>query len=246
MSDSQKIPWNRIAVEAVAIVASILLAFAIDAGWQEYVEDQNEREVLIALLDDFETSKANIRDWREFHLAVQQSTTELLRAVTTEKTSFTTEETDRLLGDIGWWDSQAHFSTGALNSLVYGGELSIIEDDALRRMLADWPSQIEHVTTTQNQDYDFFLNVLMPFYRANSYLPMMATSGTEMPGRPEIISAVIDLQLDGTWSNSDMLENEEFHNILVQKWWIQFDILFAFDETEALLDETIEQIKSRL
>ena len=246
MTDSQKIQWNRIAVEAAAIVASILLAFAIDAWWQEYVEDQKESEVLTGLLDDFETSKANIADWRNFHVAVQESTAKLLRVVTSNEVSTTTEEIDHFLGDIGWWDSQAHFSTGALNSLVYGGELSIIEDDALRRMLADWPSQIEHVTTTQKQDYDFFLNVLMPFYRANSYLPQMAALGTKMPGRPEIISAVIDLQLDGTWSNSDMLANEEFHNILVQKWWIQFDILIAFDETEALLDETIEQIKSRL
>ena len=38
---------------------------------------------------------------------------------------------------------------------VYGGELSIIGDDALRRLLADWPSPIEHVVTTQDQDYDF-------------------------------------------------------------------------------------------
>ena len=49
--------WN-LAGQTVAIVASILLAFGIQAWWEEYVEDQREREVLIALLDDFETSKA--------------------------------------------------------------------------------------------------------------------------------------------------------------------------------------------
>jgi len=34
MSNADKTPWKRIAVEAVAIVASILLAFAIDAWWE--------------------------------------------------------------------------------------------------------------------------------------------------------------------------------------------------------------------
>ena len=81
MTETQNIPWKRTAVEAAAIVASILLAFAIDAGWQEYVEDQREREVLNALLDDFETTKANIENWRTFHLAVQQSNTKFLTTI---------------------------------------------------------------------------------------------------------------------------------------------------------------------
>ncbi len=121
MSETQNIPWKRIAVEATAIVASILLAFAIDAGWQEYVEDQREREVLNALLDDFETTKANIKDWRNFHLAVQQSNTKLLKAVTSSEITLTNDQIGRLLSELSWWDSGSHFSTGALNSLVYGG-----------------------------------------------------------------------------------------------------------------------------
>jgi hypothetical protein len=79
MVKSDEIQWRRLFIEAAAIVASILLAFAIDAWWQEYVEDQREREVLIALLDDFENSKEKISDWRNFHLAIQKSTPNSLR-----------------------------------------------------------------------------------------------------------------------------------------------------------------------
>ena len=35
MSDTREIPWKRLVVEGAAIVASILLAFAIDAWWQD-------------------------------------------------------------------------------------------------------------------------------------------------------------------------------------------------------------------
>ncbi|MGB5165798.1 MAG: hypothetical protein WBN61_11105 [Woeseiaceae bacterium] len=33
MTDLKNMPWGRLAVEAAAIVGSILLAFAIDAWW---------------------------------------------------------------------------------------------------------------------------------------------------------------------------------------------------------------------
>jgi hypothetical protein len=246
MGKSGEIPWRRLSMEAAAIVASILLAFAIDAWWQEHVEDQREREVLIALLSDFENSKAEINDWRNFHLAVQKSDTKLLRAITSDEVLLTNDEIGRLLSDLSWWDPKSHFTTGALNSLIYGGELSVIQDDALRRLLADWPVQIETVALQQRQDYDFFLNVWMPFLRTNSNLLQMAAAGTTMPGRPVDITAAIDLHLEGTWSHSDMVANKEFHNILVQKSWIQFDILRAFDEADVLLDETILLIESRL
>ena len=246
MPKFDEIPWRRILAESAAIVASILLAFAIDAWWQDRIERQTEREILMALLDDFEISKANISEWRNFHLAVQQSNTKLLKAVTSSEISLTNEEVEHLVIDLSWWDSGSHFSTGALNSLVYGGELSVIEDDALRRLLADWPSQIENIASVQRQDYDFFLDVWTPFLRENSYLPQQSTVEAQRPGWPESSTYVLDLELEGTWSYADMASNEEFHNILVQKSWIQFDVLAAFDNVDVLLDQTIQRIESRL
>ncbi len=246
MGKSNEIPWLRLLVEGVAIVASILLAFAIDAWWQEYVEDQRESEVLNALLDDFKTTKANIENWRTFHLAVQQSNTKLLKAVTSSEITLTNDQIGRLLSELSWWDAESHFSTGALNSLVYGGELSLIEDDALRQLLADWPSQIQYFESQQQQDYDFFLNVWTPFLRANSYLPLQSTIDSPVPGRPEEPTFVIDLQLEGTWSYAEMLASKEFHNILAQKLWIQFDILVAFAKADVLIDQTIQSIEGSL
>ena len=46
MTETQNIPWKRLSVEAAAIVASILLAFTIDAWWGDRQKDEAEREVL--------------------------------------------------------------------------------------------------------------------------------------------------------------------------------------------------------
>lgn len=45
-TDSKEIPWKRIGIEATAIVASILLAFAIDAWWEE---SQNQQDIRLSL-----------------------------------------------------------------------------------------------------------------------------------------------------------------------------------------------------
>jgi hypothetical protein len=246
MNQTQKIPWKRISVEAAAIVASILLAFAIDAWWDENVEDKREREILLALLDDLETSKSTIMQWRNFHVAVQASNTKLLNFSLADNPVLTEDEIDLLLSNLGWFDIRPHFTTGALNSLIFGGELAVIEDDKLRQMLADWPSQIEYVAAMQRQDYDFFLNVWTPYLRVNANLPRLAAIVAPKPGRPSDRTPDSTMQLTGTRNHSAMVADEKFHNILVQKSWIQFDILAAFDATLALLDQTIQQVKSVL
>jgi len=49
MPHNQNIPWLRLAAESTAIVLSILVAFAIDAWWEERQERQDERRYLLSL-----------------------------------------------------------------------------------------------------------------------------------------------------------------------------------------------------
>ena len=70
--------------------------------------------------------------------------------------------------------------------------------------------------------------------------------GASRPGDPNAQPFVIDLEIEDTRSYADMIENEEFHNILAQKSWIHFDVLVAFDTADALLDQMIEHIESSL
>jgi uncharacterized membrane protein YccC len=76
MAESQVIPWKRIAVEAAAIVGSILLAFAIDAWWDARNDYNALSENLLALeqeilqnLSDFDkvlgTADRNLKDLDE-------------------------------------------------------------------------------------------------------------------------------------------------------------------------------------
>lgn len=75
MTDTQKLPWKRLLAEATAIVLSILLAFAIDAWWEdrmdlpEHVSNPNPRSPLIVdaafvnnVLDRYKLQQIALRD----------------------------------------------------------------------------------------------------------------------------------------------------------------------------------------
>ena len=56
MSISQNIPWKRLFAEGFVIIVSILLAFLIDAWWNDRLEHQREREQLSAMRIEFAES----------------------------------------------------------------------------------------------------------------------------------------------------------------------------------------------
>ncbi|MDJ0940551.1 MAG: hypothetical protein QNJ00_12400 [Woeseiaceae bacterium] len=61
MLRTSEIPWLRILAEGTAIVVSILLAFAIDAWWQERTEADQERAQLEALLAEFVSAREHLQ-----------------------------------------------------------------------------------------------------------------------------------------------------------------------------------------
>ena len=60
MAQHQIIPWKRLAIETIAIVSSILLAFAIDAWWNERNERQFEQETLVGLEAEYEDHRQTL------------------------------------------------------------------------------------------------------------------------------------------------------------------------------------------
>ena len=55
-----QIPWLRVFVEGVVIVGSILLAFGIQAWWDESQEREEEQEALAGLSSDFQANIAQL------------------------------------------------------------------------------------------------------------------------------------------------------------------------------------------
>jgi hypothetical protein len=147
VTNVQDIPWNRIAIEAAAIVMSILLAFAIDAWWDNRQDRSEEQRILVGLKAEFEQNLELIDIEFSYRHAVIDSTLKILDA-SVAPTTTNPEILDGLIGDLSWWQN-IKYSRGAIDGLLQSGRLSLIENEELRRVLASMPSQFDDTTGSE-------------------------------------------------------------------------------------------------
>jgi hypothetical protein len=138
MTEKQKIPWNRVSVEAVAIVASILLAFSIDAWWDEQLERSDELQELARLQIELDT---NINRIDQFPIIKQASDAglEILgQIVNAQSNGLQSVEVSTeklfLLSIAPTFEADAP----VLDGLVRSGRLEIVIDPRVIAALASW------------------------------------------------------------------------------------------------------------
>ena len=141
MADRQ-IPWARIFIEGVVIVGSILLAFGIQAAWDERQERRAEAEYLLAIQGELEENLDAVGD----NLRVSEMGYEAL------------QRAERLLLSEGYADSAVAFveslvrgssgsggprlSTAVFEELTSSGRIVVIEDLTIRRRVLQVYAQV--------------------------------------------------------------------------------------------------------
>jgi hypothetical protein len=186
VSESQRIPWKRISIEAVAIVASILLAFAIDAWWADRQLDKWQSAQLKALRDEFSANLEALNVIVQTHDASARSLESLIAQirVASDMAQVTVPDAD-LVPLIAWRTSD--ISTGTLDALLASGKLADIGDPGLRQSLAAWPSDVDDAQEDENLARDFVENVVVRSLLGQGVLEP-AYRSRPLPGRLDIES----------------------------------------------------------
>lgn len=138
MTEPQKIPWSRVAVEATAIVASILFAFSIDAWWADREFDQWQSAQLRALREEFSANLEGLGIIVRDHDASARGLEFLIAQIrgSDDKTSVTVSNAV-LVSLVSWRTSD--ISTGTLDALLSSGRLADIDNSMISRALGAWP-----------------------------------------------------------------------------------------------------------
>ena len=142
ITTAKSVPWLRVLGEGVVIVSSILLAFGIDAYWDERKEDTEEREVLVGLEADFVDLRARLGQWAEFN----ETGVRLLDQFLSDSLA----NLDRAVAD-----SALAFSVlinvldqgGPLEALLASGRLELIQNREIRARLGKWPDWLDDIHT---------------------------------------------------------------------------------------------------
>ena len=217
MSIDKTIPWQRIAVEGIAIVASILFAFAIDAWWNDRQQHESEQIVLQTLLDDLRVKQVLLADMSRFSEAIIESAETLLRAASNTEQTLSEDAIDQLIGDTWWVNSEALWDSAPLSQLVAGGNLSLISNVELVQELAALQVAIGRIKYHYRNDSEYHDNVMTPFMISNVNMAQINATVSHRPGQPENSFKVRDMGSVRGYRHSELFANIEFQNILVAK-----------------------------
>lgn len=136
------ISWSRIAAESVAIIASILLAFAIDAWWEERGERKLETALLADLQSDFRASQAHLEAWLAGNRRTLEDNTLFVDRVRASQPD------GRFNAELGWVVSVIGVPTydptdATFRAALASGRLELLSDYRLRSALATWRQVLE-------------------------------------------------------------------------------------------------------
>jgi hypothetical protein len=226
MKESQEIPWKRIIVEATAIVASILVAFAIDAWWQNRTERIIEVQHLQALQEDL-LSSLNLLDEDE---AVQQRQVGYLDSLlSTNSDTPYSDELRRWIDDglfnVGTYQPQS----SALRDLESSGQTQIIRNPDIRRVLASVRQRMDSLEITQ-RDFQLSQQTLIdPFLVDNFNLSHLMLD--------RAVNNETDLSILGT---------SDFQSRVAFKISLRGEVSESQSEVREAFEEALELIETEL
>lgn len=141
MSEANSIKWRRLSVEATAIVISILLAFAIDAAWEERQERQTEQEYLSALLQDIDVVISEAERTIAGNEALNKSARDRIAALRDGEDL--SGPTIAAMLDENWSSYRLRANLDSYDDLLTSGAVMLIRSHHVRRTLAKLRTEMD-------------------------------------------------------------------------------------------------------
>ena len=142
MREANSIQWNRLSVEAAAIVASILLAFAIEAWWAEKQERQAELDYLIALQRDFSETRESLENQVDRVSSLFSQVDQVLSVIADSESAKLPNSFSSMVG-AAYIIPRPVTVTGTYGDMVNSGSLRLIRNEELMVAMAEFMSILE-------------------------------------------------------------------------------------------------------
>ena len=243
MTSYVKVPWTRLALEAMAIVLSILLAFAIDAWWANQTESTEETEILTALQREFEINLVTLEEQLSYREAVRASANLILKAAA-GKIRLEPAQLDRLLGDIAW-TGWVDLSKGVLASLLQSGKLSLIKNRTLREHLAALPYWEENTAKLEASELLHLNADIYPFLSEHAYLPQIHNTMKSQPG-VGLVFYPTEQPASEARDHTYLLQSPKFVGMISIEVLDHNDAIYAYGVLKEKFEAALSMIESEL
>ena len=141
MNSTTQIPWRRIAAESAAIVGSILLAFAIDAWWEDRVESRRNLAQLDTVRAELLEVQVQLNHLEDRFIGLRTAVAQLLGHIGPDAPP---QSFDSLASkiDLSFRAAKIELPTGSVQALIASGDLSSVSSPDLKALLAAWPADV--------------------------------------------------------------------------------------------------------
>ena len=150
MTNKQNISWKRLSIEAAAIVASILLAFAIDAWWDESQQRKHLHTVLTGLEAAFSENVTLIDENIDLVIRYQGILKGFIEMAPGDAAQIPPELTFDTLQSI-WRPITTANNNSLLIATLDSENLTALDLPALRDVIARWRTQVNELRERTEQ-----------------------------------------------------------------------------------------------
>jgi hypothetical protein len=231
----QRIPWSRLIAEGAVIVVSILLAFAIDAWWDERADDAQETALLNGLAEDFHAASDDLQRARALHEAKSVAAAQLLSWAESE--SLGVVQTDQVEIAISTLFAHPTFDPpmGTLRTILGSGRLDLLRNPELVRELTRWSAVFEDLREDEENANRHLYQSLFPFLSPRLNLKDLdKTSSMQWPGE----KAPTD--------SDSLLSSLEFQSIVFMAWSLEKNVAEGLAPAEAAIDRITRLVEGEL
>ena len=237
----EKRRYGSIALEAVAIVLSILLAFAIDAAWAQRAQRVEARELLTGLQSEFEVHRSELVRFRDRWIGVRAATERLLELTGSEIAAKPVVMDSLILAVL----NPATFDprTGTLEAAKGSGQLGLIGSRELRERFSAWDGVVEEVRDNELAMREFILSTIVPYMaergvplpRAWALLPNLGLLGERGTSRGWPGGLTPDGEAAQAYAS--LVSDPEFEILVAARYtWINVE---EYDDAIAFVDELL-------
>jgi hypothetical protein len=211
MTEAQSIPWKRISVEAAAIVASILLAFAIDAWWDHRVEQEDLLEYLLAFEQELIESRKDIEVALVLSTGVLQTADEVFLVLSDSELSSLPGTFAETIGNI-YKIHSPDLNTGAYEDMVSSGNMRLIENQTLSDHIKQYMQSVSSVRYVNQVLWSSYYDLQVPFLK--DYF-VISDFGWESAEEIDNAAGLLSITPKAPYSiHLDAVATQEFWNLL--------------------------------
>lgn len=157
---SQDLSWGRLVLQSLAVILSILIAFALDAWWDGAQEAEQEREILrqlevevtatIAEIQDLQGSLEGWMSWLDPEAGLQNLDDEDAETMARTLNALVATPT-------------VNPPTGVYSSVIESGRTRLIRNEELLAKLSGWGDMLQRIKTREAQANDFVWEHVYPY-----------------------------------------------------------------------------------